>query len=145
MNLSDQIGQTLANQRVATTLLPTMPQTMAPPPHLIQLLKRKRLQSKTNLICLLVYYATITNHHAKVTDGGVFVNSVCEVLNEAYKSLPNNLSLSQMVTKINEKIRNEGIEKVFSSSRSTLTKEVYFTPKYVSFIRNIRKLAPLIY
>jgi hypothetical protein len=51
-------------------------------------------------------------------------------------NLPNNLSLSQMVTKINEKVKEEGLKIgerfQLTDPRTTLTKELYFVPKNVS-------------
>jgi hypothetical protein len=82
---------------------------------------------------LLVYYATLENHYAygNVTDGTYFIQGVCDVLfNEAYKNLPNNLPLSQMIMRINEKVKEKGVQ--LAESRSVLTKEIYFTPKLVS-------------
>jgi hypothetical protein len=86
---------------------------------------------------LLVYYSTLSNYASwgnEVSEGTIFVKSVCDVLfNEAYKDLPNNLSLSQMITRINEKIRDNG-RRQLGDPRSTLVKEIYFTPKNVSVI-----------
>ena len=43
--------------------------------------------------------------------------------------LPNNLSLSQMITKINKSVSDEKWQ--LSDPKNTLTKEVVFTPKNV--------------
>jgi hypothetical protein len=81
---------------------------------------------------LLVYYSTLPNYVSWANDeGGIFIQSFCDVLlHEAYKNLPDNLSLSQMITKINENIRYNG-KKQLGDPRSTLIKEIYFTPKNV--------------
>jgi caspase 7 len=83
---------------------------------------------------LLVYNATLPKHYAygnEMNDGTIFIESVCDVLfNEAYKNLPNNLSLSQMITKVNKKVEEKGIQLADPIVR--LKKEVYFTPKNVS-------------
>jgi caspase 7 len=44
---------------------------------------------------LLVNNATLPDHYAfgTMNEGSVFVNSVCAVLNEAYKNLPNNIAV----------------------------------------------------
>jgi hypothetical protein len=83
---------------------------------------------------LLVNNATLPDHYAfgTMNEGSVFVNSVCAVLNEAYKNLPNNMPLSQIILRINKKIRDKGIGSAESIFR--LSKEVYFTPKNVSLI-----------
>ena len=53
-------------------------------------------------------------------------------------NLPNNLSLSQMITKINEKVKEEGLKlgerMQLADPRNTLTKELYFVPKNVSVL-----------
>jgi hypothetical protein len=81
---------------------------------------------------LLVYNATLPKHYAFGTEnsGTYFIKSVCEVLNDAYKNLPNNLPLSQMITKINQKVEKTEIQVADPIYR--LKKEVYFTPKNVS-------------
>jgi hypothetical protein len=85
---------------------------------------------------LLVYYSTLPNHlsFGNLSEGTTFIKSVCDVFNSAYKQCPNNLSLSQMITKINEKIRDKGEQ--LAETRSILLKEVYFTPKNVSVSYN---------
>jgi hypothetical protein len=81
---------------------------------------------------LLVYNATLPKHYAFGTEnsGTYFIKSVCEVLNDAYKNLPNNLPLSQMITKINQNVEKTEIQVADPIYR--LKKEVYFTPKNVS-------------
>jgi caspase 7 len=81
---------------------------------------------------LLVYNATLPKHYAFGTEnsGTYFIKSVCEVLNDAYKNVPNNLPLSQMITKINRNVEKTEIQVADPIYR--LKKEVYFTPKNVS-------------
>jgi hypothetical protein len=89
---------------------------------------------------LFIFYSTLSNHSSfafdDVNKGTYFIQSVCEVFNQAYLYLPNNLSLSQMVTKINENVKERGMKfgKRFqlTDPRTTLTKELYFVPKNVS-------------
>ena len=86
---------------------------------------------------LLVYHSTFPDYKswAKLIDkepkeGTIFIKSVCDVLSEAYKRLPDNLPLSQMITKINKSVSDEKWQ--LSDPKNTLTKEVVFTPKNVS-------------
>jgi len=83
---------------------------------------------------LFIFYSTLPNHSSfsfhDVNKGTYFIQSVCEVLSQAYMNLPNNLSLSQMITKINEKVKEGGMQ--MADPRTTLTKELYFVPKNVS-------------
>ena len=86
---------------------------------------------------LLVYHSTFPDckSWAKLIDnepreGTIFIKSLCDVLSEAYRMLPNNLSLSQMITKINKSVSDEQLQ--LSDPKNTLTKEVFFTPKNVS-------------
>ena len=51
-------------------------------------------------------------------------------LNKAYKNVPNNLPLSQMITKINQRVENTEIQVADPIYR--LKKEVFFEPKNVS-------------
>jgi hypothetical protein len=89
---------------------------------------------------LFIFYSTLPNHSSfsfdDVNKGTYFIQSVCEVLSQAYMNLPNNLSLSQMVTKINEKVKEGGMRMgerfQLTDPRTTLTKELYFMPKNVS-------------
>jgi hypothetical protein len=95
---------------------------------------------------LFIFYSTLPNHSSfafvDIKEGTYFIKSVCEVLNDAYKNLPNNLSLSQMITKINEKVKNEGMKSgerlQLTDPRTTLTKDVYFTPKNVNIDSSIK-------
>jgi hypothetical protein len=91
---------------------------------------------------LLVYYATKKHFAAfanETREGTKFIESVCKVFSEAYKSIPNNLSLNQMITKINAKVEG-GIQ--LTDPRPYFNKEVYFTPKNVSLnLNKIKKLS----
>jgi hypothetical protein len=81
---------------------------------------------------LLVYNATLPNHYAYGTekDGTVFIKNVCQVLNDAYKEMPNNLPLSKMILSINKSVRDSGIQ--LADPINHLMADVYFTPKNVS-------------
>jgi caspase 7 len=87
---------------------------------------------------LLVYNATLPKHYAygTVSMGTYFIQSVCDVFfTEAFKSLPNSASLSQMITMVNSRVK--GTEIMLADPINRLTKEVYFTPKNVSVSRSI--------
>jgi hypothetical protein len=97
---------------------------------------------------LFIFYSTLPNHSSfafqDTNAGTYFIKSLCEVFNQAYMNLPNNLSLSQMITKINEKVKEEGLKLgerfQLTDPRTTLTKEIYFVPKNVSvFIFPLRR------
>ena len=82
---------------------------------------------------LLAFYSTLPDHLSFGTiDGGTFfIQSVCDVLsNEAYKNIPNNDKLSQMILKINSKVKDQGLSLADPIYR--LTKDVHFLPKDVS-------------
>jgi hypothetical protein len=86
---------------------------------------------------LLVYHSTFPDckSWAKLIDnepkeGTIFIKSLCDVLSEAYKMLPNNLPLSQTITKINKSVSDQKWQ--LSDPKNTLTKEVFFRPKNVS-------------
>jgi len=83
---------------------------------------------------LLVYNATLPKHYAYGTekDGTVFIKNVCQVLNDAYKGMPNNLPLSKMILNINKSVRDSGIQ--LADPINHLMADVYFTPKNVSFL-----------
>jgi caspase 7 len=84
---------------------------------------------------LLVYNSTIPKHYAygNVANGTFFIQSVCNVFREeAYKNLPNNLPLSQMITIINKRVKETEKEIQVADPIYRLLKEVYFTPKNVS-------------
>jgi caspase 7 len=91
---------------------------------------------------LLVYYSTLPNHLSfskKVSEGTIFIKSLCEVFNTyAYKNLPHkNLSLSQMITKINESVMSQGVQ--IADPVFRMKREVYFMPKNVNIIKAIIK------
>ena len=81
---------------------------------------------------LLVYNATLPRHYAYGTeaDGTVFIKNVCQVLNDAYKYMPNNMPLSKMILNINKSVRDSGIQ--LADPINHLMADVYFTPKNVS-------------
>jgi len=82
---------------------------------------------------LLAFYSTLPDHLSFGTiDGGtIFIQSVCDVLlNEAYKNIPNNGKLSQMILKINSKVKEGGL--MVADPIYRLTKDVQFLPKDVS-------------
>ena len=86
---------------------------------------------------LLVYYSTLPNHLSfskDISEGTVFIKSLCEVFDTyAYKNLPNNnLSLAQMITKINESVMSQGVQ--IADPVFRMKREVYFLPKNVSEI-----------
>ena len=91
---------------------------------------------------LLVYNATLPRHYAygTETDGTVFIKNVCQVLNDAYKYMPNNMPLSKMILNINKSVRDSGIQ--LADPINHLMADVYFTPKNVScssvFLRDNR-------
>ena len=63
-------------------------------------------------------------------EGTIFIKSACDVFNDAYKYLPNNISLAQMFTKINESVSKNGQQ--ISVLLNRMKKDVYFLPKNVS-------------
>jgi caspase 7 len=81
---------------------------------------------------LLVYNATLPKHYAFGTekDGTYFIQSVCNVLNEAYKELPKNMPLSTMILNTNKSVRVSGIQ--LAHPINNLVADVYFMPKNVS-------------
>ena len=86
---------------------------------------------------LLVFNATLPNHYAfgTETDGTIFIQNVCKVFDEAYKGLPDNIPLSQMILNINTRVRDSGIQ--LADPINHLMADVYFMPKNVSFTWNI--------
>jgi hypothetical protein len=82
---------------------------------------------------LLVYYSTITDHlsYGNEAEGTLFIKSVCKQLSEAYKNLPNNISLDVMIKNINESVK--GSEKQLAETLDRFSGTVYFQPKKVSF------------
>ena len=83
---------------------------------------------------LLVFNSTLPKHYSYSIDtneGTLFIKSLCDVLYEyAYKNLPNNWSLAQMITKINEQVSNKKLQ--ISVSEFRMSKEITFLPKDVS-------------
>jgi len=81
---------------------------------------------------LLVYNSTIPDHYAygSVAEGTLFIKNVCIQLNEAYKNLPNNIKLSEMLMNINKSVSESG--KQLALPELGLLKDVNFTPKNVS-------------
>jgi hypothetical protein len=82
---------------------------------------------------LLIYFSTLPNHLSWSVDkkeGTLFIKSVCDVFNDAYKNLPNNFSLAQMFTKINDGVSKSGMQ--ISEFLNRMSKEIYFLPKDVS-------------
>jgi hypothetical protein len=84
---------------------------------------------------LLVFYSTKKHYAAfanNTNKGTIFIESVCEVFNLAYKDIPKNLSLFDMIIKINAKVEENGGKQLTDLSLN-FKKEVFFTPKNVSF------------
>ena len=82
-----------------------------------------------------MFNATLPNNltwSISSSKGTIFIQSICQVFNEAYKNLPNNLPMSQMITKIKQKVKEQ--KRQSAETRSVLTKEIYFSPKDVSLI-----------
>jgi len=93
---------------------------------------KKKKTKKEQESDLFIFYSTFPGHYsfASMTEGSFFISSVCEVFNLAYKNLPNNMSLTQMIIRINEKVREKAEQ--MTDHRITFTKELYFMPKNVS-------------
>jgi hypothetical protein len=81
---------------------------------------------------LLVYNSTLPDHYAygSVAEGTLFIKNVCKELNQAYKNLPNNIKLSDMLMNINNNVSESG--KQLALPELGLLKDVNFTPKKVS-------------
>jgi caspase 6 len=81
---------------------------------------------------LLVYNVTLTKHYplGTETDGTVFIKNLCKMLNGAYKELPNNIPISNMIHYVNKSVRDSGIQ--LTEPVNCLVAEVSFTPKKVS-------------
>jgi hypothetical protein len=92
--------------------------------------QRTKIESEADL---LVYYSTIPDHYSygTVAEGTFFIRSVCKELNEAYKNLPNNMSLDVMIKNINESVK--GSEMQLAEILDRFSGTVYFQPKSVSF------------
>jgi hypothetical protein len=93
---------------------------------------------------LLVYCSTIPNTLSWSRDpkeGTIFIKSVCDVFKTAYNDIPDNLSLAQMVNKINDELSRKEVvingDKVIFQVAECVTRtkgEVYFLPKNVNII-----------
>lgn len=82
---------------------------------------------------LLIFNSTLPNHLSwsiNKNEGTIFIKSFCGVFNDAYKNLPNNLSLAQIITRINESVLKEGVQVADPIFR--MSKEIKFLPKNVS-------------
>jgi len=92
---------------------------------------RTKFESESNL---LVYHSTLPEHlsYSKgVKEGTIFIKCLCNVFDScAYTNLPKNLSLAQMITKINKKVIAEGLQ--IADPVFRMQREVYFLPKNVS-------------
>ena len=78
---------------------------------------------------LLIYYSTLPNHLFGSEDenkGTIFIESFCDVFNNAYKDLPNNMSLLKMFTEINNNVSS------IPDLKHRMRRDVYFLPKNVS-------------
>ena len=62
-------------------------------------------------------------------EGTIFIKSLCDVFNKAYENIPNNLSLAQMITQINEEVSNKNLQIAVPEFR--MNREIKFSPKYV--------------
>jgi caspase 7 len=97
---------------------------------------------------LLVYFSTLPGHlswsNNDPKEGTIFIKSVCDVFNDAYKNIPDNLSLAQMVNRINNELSSKEVEindenrhKVIvqvAERSNTMKGDVYFWPKNVNVI-----------
>jgi caspase 7 len=95
---------------------------------------RTKFESETNL---LVFYSTLHNHLSYSKDqkeGTIFIKSLCNVFDSfAYANLPDNLSLAQMITKINQTVVKEGLQIAYPEFK--MQRELYFLPKNVSVFK----------
>ena len=105
-----------------------------PPSSNLQSNKNKKIATKFEKESdLLIYYSTLPNHLSWSNDkkeGTIFIKSVCDVFNDAYTNLPNNMSLAQMFTRINKSVSKTGQQ--ISQLIFQMKEEVYFLPKDVS-------------
>jgi hypothetical protein len=76
-------------------------------------------------------------------NGTIFIQNVCKVFDEAYKGLPDNIPLSQMIININTSVRDSGIQ--LADPINHLMADAYFTPKNVSFTWNMDIFFPPFY
>jgi hypothetical protein len=82
---------------------------------------------------LLIFYSTLPNHLSWSVDeneGTIFIKSFCDVFNDAYKNLPNNLSLAQIITRVNKSVFSKRLQ--ISVPEFRMSEEIYFLPKDVS-------------
>ena len=82
---------------------------------------------------LLIYYSTLKDNLSfseNVEDGTIFIKSVCDVFNHAYKNLPDNMSLATMITNINKSVSDKKLQ--VSVPEFRMTGEIKFLPKNVS-------------
>ena len=89
---------------------------------------------------LLIYFSTLPNHLSWSVDkneGTIFIKSFCDVFNDAYKNLPNNMSLAQMITRINKSVSEKRLQVPVPEFR--INKEIKFLPKEVSLVFNFSK------
>ena len=95
--------------------------------------KPKQRTKKDNEADLLVYCSTIPDHYSfgNVAKGTLFIKSVCKEFKKAYKNLPNNMSLDDMIKNINKRVKGSDMQLAETLDRFSAT--VYFKPKNVSF------------
>jgi len=82
---------------------------------------------------LFVFNSTFPDHLSysnNVAGGTIFIQGFCDVLNDAYRNLPNTLSLAQVIIVINEKVSET--QQQISDPIFRMSKEIYFWPKNVS-------------
>ncbi len=103
------------------------------PPETPKTIQKPPSANDYNLDCL-VFYSTFQkclSWSNYLEQGTIFIKSVCETFDEeAYKDLPKNPPLSQMITSIIYRVQKEKFQ--LAAPENTLPKEVYFTPKDVS-------------
>ena len=92
---------------------------------------------------LLKYFSTLPDHLSHPytnyeANGTIFIKSVCDAFNDAYKNLPKNMSLAQICTKINESV-SKSEKQISEIVTNRMNKEIYFLPKDVSLIFNFSK------
>ena len=82
---------------------------------------------------LFVFNSTLPDHLSysnNVAEGTIFIKSFCDVFNDAYKNVPNTLSLAQMIIRINDRVSES--QQQISDPIFRMSKEIYFWPKNVS-------------
>ena len=75
---------------------------------------------------LFIYDSTLPN----LDDGSIFIKSFCDVFNDAYKNLPDNMSLAQMISKLNYEV-SKTVQQI-THLIFRMSKEIYFLPKNVN-------------